>query len=223
MRRIGAPDIGHSLRRLKRNGFSPSQVFDVGAYQGDFAQLCWDVWPGASVVAFEVLEHKVKQLHDLRAQGRRLDVVPCLLGSERRDSVPFHQLETASSVLKEHVEQDVAIGHFAMNTIDHFVATTGTAPPDLIKIDVQGYELEVLQGAAKTLTQSHVILAELNFLDIHRDVPLIADLLAWLDEIGWVAYDVCGLTRRPFDNALWQADFIFVPRSSHLRQHKGWD
>jgi hypothetical protein len=39
---------------------------------------------------------------------------------------------------------------------------------------------------------------------------------------GFVAYDICGLARRPLDQALWQADFIFVPRASSLRSDKRW-
>jgi hypothetical protein len=39
----------------------------------------------------------------------------------------------------------------------------------------------------------------------------------------WIAYNICGLTRRPLDRALRQADFIFVARDSELRQNKRWD
>ena len=48
-------------------------------------------------------------------------------------------------------------------------------------------------------------------------MPLFAEIVAWLNDRDWVAYDICGLTRRPLDKALWQADLIFVPRNSPLR------
>lgn len=94
--------------------------------------------------------------------------------------------------------------------------------PDLLKLDVQGYELEVLKGAEQSLPHIRVILAEVNLLDIHQNVPLLAEIVSWLNERDWVAYDICGLTRRPLDRALWQADFIFVPRHSPLRTDKRW-
>ena len=53
-------------------------------------------------------------------------------------------------------------------------------------------------------------------------MPLLADAIAWLNDRDWVAYDICGLTRRPLDRTLWQADFIFVPRNSPLRTDKRW-
>jgi hypothetical protein len=66
------------------------------------------------------------------------------------------------------------------------------------------------------------VLAEVNLLDLHKNVPLLADLVGWMSERGWVAYDICGLTRRPLDHALWQADMIFVPSDSPLRADKHW-
>lgn len=110
-----------------------------------------------------------------------------------------------------------------MRTVDQIVKENQHARvPDLLKIDVQGYELEVLKGAEKSLPEISAILAEVNFLDIHQNVPLLSDMVAWLDARGWVAYDVCGLTRRPLDHALWQADLIFIQRASALRADKRW-
>jgi FkbM family methyltransferase len=219
--RVGSPDMCASLQRLSSNGFKPQHVFDVGAYQGDFTRVCLDVWPETRVSAFEVLDKQVRQLHRLKAAGVPVEVFACLLGAENRVGVTFHELETASSVLREHVHQLAATRQYPMRTVDAIVQQHGNAP-DLLKLDVQGYELEVLKGSERTLDQVTVILAELNLLDIHIGVPLLSDLILWLDQRGWVAYDICGLTRRPLDSALWQADFIFVRRSSPLRLDKRW-
>jgi hypothetical protein len=67
-----------------------------------------------------------------------------------------------------------------------------------------------------------VILVEVNLLDIHKDVPLVAEIITWLNARHWVAYDICGLTRRPLDKTLWQVDMIFVPHNSSLRSDKRW-
>jgi FkbM family methyltransferase len=220
---LGLPDIQVGLARLSTLGFRPGLIFDVGAYQGDFAKLAHRIWPQAELVCFEALSHKLRELEQLKSSGLPIKIVPGLIGARSSASVPFHEMETGSSVLEEQVSQDTAITYQKMRTIDEIVETDLSGRhPDLIKIDVQGYELEVLKGAEESLEHAGVILAEMNFLDIHQDVPLADEILTWLRTKGWVAYDICSLMRRPLDRALWQADFIFVPIDSELRRNKRW-
>ena len=80
----------------------------------------------------------------------------------------------------------------------------------------------MLKGAERSLPTIEIILAETNLLDIHQDVPLLADIIAWLQARAFVAYDICGLTRRPLDDALWQADVLFVRADSRFRRDKRW-
>ena len=109
-----------------------------------------------------------------------------------------------------------------MTTIDEVVGNLELQPPTFLKLDVQGYEFEVLHGAKSTLSRIEVILAEVNFIDIHRDVHLLDDLIVFLRDNSFVVYDICGMHRRPLDAALWQADFMFVQRHSYLRADKRW-
>src|SRR5688500_4523722 len=127
-----------SLQRLSSNGFKPEHIFDVGAYRGDFTKMCVDVWPATRVTAFEVLDRRVEELRRLRASGVPVDVFACLLGAENRDAVPFHEMETASSVLREHVHQLAATKQYPMRTVDVMVQQHRTGWPDLLKLDVQG-------------------------------------------------------------------------------------
>jgi hypothetical protein len=66
------------------------------------------------------------------------------------------------------------------------------------------------------------VLTEINLLDLHENVPLLHEIVAWLAERGFVAYDICGTTRRPLDDALWQTDMIFVRKDDALRRDKGY-
>jgi FkbM family methyltransferase len=220
-RRLGVPSIQFALERLKQNGFSPRHVFDVGAYQGDFAALCFDLWPETRVTCFEVLPEPLSRISEVMRKEKNLKVVPCLLGAKRADSVEFHIAETASSVLIEREHPLVERATYPMRTVDDVLEHEcfGDAP-DFLKMDVQGYELEVLKGATRTLSLVEVVLAEVNLLEIHNEVPLLADFVAWMSSREWLAYDICGLTRRPLDQALWQADIIFVPEKSSFRQNK---
>lgn len=222
-RRLGVPEIPFALDRLLAQGFAPRLVFDVGAYRGEFAAACLARWPRAEIACFEAQAARVSDLRRLQEQQRGLRVFPVLLGAAAREAVGLHEAETASSVLPEADGPEHPLVAHPMRTVDDVVRSdfAGRAP-DLLKLDVQGYELEVLRGAEESLSGVGAVLAELNLLDIHAGVPLFAELIRWLDDRGFVAFDLCGLTRRPLDQALWQTDMIFVPRESPLRADKRW-
>src|ERR1700730_6674159 len=146
-RRWDLPSIQFALERLKQNGFSPTSVFDVGAYQGDFATLCFQLWPETTVTCFEVLSEPSNKILMKADKQRNLQLIPCLLGAEIREQVEFNLAETASSVLAEQAHPQTRKAIFPMRTIDDVVERDlrGQAP-DFLKMDVQGYELEVLKG-----------------------------------------------------------------------------
>ena len=223
-RRLGVPQVEWGLELLRQQGFSPALVFDVGAYRGEFALMCRRLWPAAEVACFEAQPRAIEQLEALRRQHGAIHVCPWLLGATEKDSVVLHEAETASSVLEEHVNKAHPRASYPMTTADAAAARhfPGRAI-DLLKLDVQGYELEVLKGAGQVLKQVQVILAEVNLIDIHAGAPLLAELVSWLDARDFVAFDICGLTRRPLDRALWQADMVFVRRQHPLRADKRWE
>lgn len=221
-RRLGVPEIPLALERLRTNEFTPEHIFDVGAYSGDFARLCRKVWPSAKLTCFEVLPHRVLELRSWCARDGMAVVIESLLGAEIKSAVPFHEMETASSVLEEHIPQVKPLRSYPMQTIDSIVKSKGMMAPNFLKLDVQGYELEVLKGAQNTLSKMSVVLAEVNLIDVHKGAPLLDELVLFMRDGGFVVYDICGLARRPLDKALWQADFIFVQRESALRSDKRW-
>lgn len=221
-RRLGVPSIEASLEALAARGLRPRVVYDVGAYHGEFAKLCRRVFgPQTGVYCFEPLAEAVTVLSALERRGE-VTLVQGLVGAEDRDGVAFHEMETASSVLTEHHPTNARLARHPMRRLDTFAALPGNAPPELLKIDTQGYELEVLKGAERSLAAARVILAELNLLDIHEGVGLAGEVIGWLGQRGWVLYDICSLIRRPLDGALWQADALFVKEGDPLRSDKRW-
>ena len=221
-RRLRLPEIPVALERLGRLGFNPGLIFDVGAYRGDFARECRKIWPDARIACFEPQSSILPELRQYAMNTPQVDVFDFLLGPDERSNVILHEAETASSVLSEKDGPKHPTAAYDMRTIDSVIDSDTRLAPHFLKLDVQGYELEVLKGAASHLSEVEIILAELNFLDIHEGVSLVHEVISWLAERDWVAFDICGLTRRPLDDALWQSDFIFVPIDSAFRSDKRW-
>lgn len=221
--RLNAPDIPASLEGLASRGFAPNMIFDVGAFRGEFAREALKVWPEARVACFEPLRHGRSEIQKLQARFPRIDLHATLVGAATAESMPLHVGNSSTSLLRDSENHKYPVEHFPVTTLDDAIARHYDGkPPELLKLDVQGYELEVLKGSERSLSRMRAILSEVNLLDLHENVPLLNEIVGWLAARDFVAYDICGLTRRPLDRALWQADFIFVRRDDPLRANKGY-
>lgn len=72
---------------------------------------------------------------------------------------------------------------------------------DLIKVDVQGAELDVLRHGVKVLTSALVVECEVEFVALYKDQPLFGEVCVFLAKQGFVLHklvDVAGRCLRPF-------------------------
>lgn len=214
-------DMGRRLAHLRELGFSPRVIFDVGAATGDWARLAASIWPHAQVIGFEPNASNAPDLERCRAELPHFDFRTCFLGPERR-AVEYRDRATQTSIydLDGFVAANAGTPARAeMEVIDELVGRGELPPPDLIKIDVQGFELDVLRGAERVLAgDCQAVLAEVNFYKSHPNIPTVDEVIAFLRERGFVWYDTCGLLRRPLDDALWQMDLLFVRSDHELRR-----
>ena len=102
-----------------------------------------------------------------------------------------------------------------MVTLDTLVSRVAAdwGAPDFIKLDVQGFELSVLAGAAESLRHADFVLLEASLLPYNSGAPLLPDVLAFMTAQGFHLLDICSQLRRG-DGALIQTDLLFVNSSS---------
>lgn len=215
---LGRPDCRFSLLQLHRFGLTPRHLLDVGAYHGEWAQVCLDVWPNTSVLCIEPQQAPQAALKVFaRENAPRVVVKQGLLGDADRVSVPFADTGTGSSVLTSQQSSSTR----AMWRIDTLI-DEGLEPPDFVKIDVQGYELKVLAGFERHLKYCDLLQIELSLLPIVPGGPLLHEVVAYLKNRGFVMFDVDELIRAPSDGAVWQLDALFCREDSPLRQRRTW-
>jgi FkbM family methyltransferase len=212
-----APDMRLGLDSLARRGFSPRRILDIGAFEGEWSNMARAIWPAADLVMIEANPDKVALLRD-NPRLKNATVIESLLGPTDGADVEFHLMESGSSVFEEHSGVPRRLITLTQRTLDSMTRDLGGV--DLIKIDVQGYELEVLKGGPQTLASAQAILIELSLIEINEGAPLLDQALSFMRAAGFVAYDILELHRRPLDGAMNQIDVLFVGENSVLRGDK---
>lgn len=207
-----APDMARGLRRLAERGLQPRHVVDVGAYHGDWSLMARDIWPEAQITMVEANRDKSPILTPVAERlGAQLQFE--VLGPEDGREVVFQVMESGSSVLPENSPVARREEGRHARRLDTLLEADR---PDFIKLDVQGYELEVLRGAPDILAGAQAVLLEVSLIEINRGAPLMAEVVGFMAERGFEICDILELHRRPLDRATNQVDLLFVPRNSPM-------
>jgi len=212
------PNMRLSLRDLRRWGFKPMTAVDVGAYTGEWTTMFKSIFSDAEVLMIEPQLQKQSTLEKVCSQfDGTVHVNNSLLGAGDDREVDFIEMETGSSVFEENSPYARHTVKKKLSTLDRVVRTDRPSwnRVDFLKLDVQGYEVEVLKGSQKILKEVEFILLEASLVQVNKACPLIDEVIAVLGYSGFRLLDFCSQIRRK-DGVLWQTDLIFVNQGSRF-------
>jgi FkbM family methyltransferase len=202
------PSVWAALSQLRRRGFNPKLAVDIGAYRGEWTRMFKSLYSDCRVLMVEAQDRMAPHLGDVCASLSGVEYRIALLGRADEHTTEFFEMLSGSSVFPENS----AAPRRKMKTISLDTLLEDTAP-DLLKLDVQGYELEVLMGASRTLRHCEVALLETSLIPVNRGAPLAAEVISFMDTSGFRLVDFCSQIRLQ-DGALWQTDLLFISNSS---------
>jgi FkbM family methyltransferase len=152
------PGTHKTLQKLAKPG---DIVFDIGANIGAHTlAIAQSVGPSGKVYAFEPADFAVNKLKrnlalnpelQARTYPQQILLVASFSGQPEREIYASWPLESDGAVHPKHRGRLVSAEHAAVETLDDFVCREGISRLDLVKLDVDGHELPVLQGGGETL------------------------------------------------------------------------
>ena len=158
------------LRHLDLEG---KTVFDVGGFEGVFSMFfARAVGNSGMVVVFEPNPVNYQRILDNMALNRfgNVKVLPVALGREQGSaSLTFDPLDTGRGRVQEKIREDIMQHRRArsvtvvIQTLDRLIADGALPRPDMVKIDVEGFEADVVLGMSAMMRESKPRL----FLEVH--------------------------------------------------------
>lgn len=210
------------LARARDRGLRVKFAIDGGAADGAWAESLKQIWPAARVLSVEPREDAQAGLRRRAAGIEGMTVAQTLLGASEGE-IEFFEHSYQSSALKDASGREWGKKVTApVTTLDALVSKLGLPDPDLIKLDLQGFELECLKGASRCLGHAEAVLLEVSFIELQAGMPLIGEVVPFMAARGFRVYDVTALWHRPLDGAMAQGDFLFVSERSKLVADRRW-
>lgn len=195
-------------------------VIDVGANDGGYAQLLRRGGYKGAILSFEPLEQEHARLEKAAGQDPQWFVAPRMaLGAEAKD-VEIHVAgnSASSSVLPMNRRHEDAapesryvgvqkVPMRRLDDVDHPAIRRGESI--LLKIDTQGYEMPVLQGAEKLLPRLRGVQLELSVTQLYDGQVLYLEMMQWLQARGFELWGVMPGFVDPASARMLQFDGIF--------------
>ncbi len=148
---------------LARRGFAPQTVIDIGANEGQTAMYVLEAFPGAEIHSFEPVPPTFEKLCR-RVAPRGVHCVQQAVGRMVGEATIHVASNSLTNSLVEK-SPDSSEQRVAMTTVDAYTAERGIGSIDLLKIDTEGFDLEVLSGAERCFAEARVkfVLIEAGF------------------------------------------------------------
>lgn len=192
-------------------------VLDIGANRGQFTLAVRRWAPEAKVIAFEPLAGPAARFRRVFQGDSKVILHQAAIGPEAGEAIiHVSAADDSSSLLPISAAQqrlfpgtgEVRTETIRVGRLSDFVPAEDIKTPALLKLDVQGFELEALRGCEDLLQRFGHVYVECSFMELYIGQVLAHEVIAWLAERGFVLGGVYNMSYDGHGRAV-QADFLF--------------
>ena len=169
-------------------------IVDIGANRGQFALLARHINPEARIVSFEPQAAPAETFRRVFSTDSRTTLIEAAIGPESgQASIHLSARDDSSSLLPiSDIQSQTFSGTYEVGTASIDVLTLDSVLPSLdsfcsslLKLDVQGFEFQALQGCESLICDFSYVYCECSFVQLYSGQKLAADVIDWLSSKGW--------------------------------------
>jgi FkbM family methyltransferase len=202
------------LRMALVAGYHPETVYDIGASNGIWSEMIATVLPGAKYELFEPLAEQSGYAFDLASRMRRLKQLrlhPIALADQNGEQQIHVAQDIYGSSLRDRgdipeVRERISVKVFRL---DDYVAQNALPPPNIVKMDCQGFEDSIIRGGIQTVSQADVLFIETWLKRGYGPkTPLLSEIIEMLQPLS---FTIVELGEKFFDDRhrLYSVDAFF--------------
>ena len=205
------------LNLLKIRGFNPKYIIDVGCGYGQWTKKLFKFYPSSNYLLFDADKNNKNELNNLKKNNNKLDYKICLLSNDNKN-YKFYNMGYGSSIFEEQTSHNRNVEEISSTTLDQEIPDElKNHSNNLIKLDVQGSELKILEGLLDKINYFEVIILEVSIHNYNKDSPLFDKVMNFMYNKNYRLYDLFDLKRLGNNNSfLVQFDCVFVRNNSDL-------
>ena len=201
---------------LKKFEFEPSVIYDVGANRSEWSRNIKSLYNKSEIYLFEPIEKFEPFLKRFCKKYTESKYFMVGLGNKIESAgIDVYDDFAGSSLLYSNSNSE-RIQTIQVQTIDSLISQNKIKKADLIKIDVQGFEIKVLEGGLSCLGYSEIIILETCIYDFLPNQPILSDVILFMKKHGYIVFDFTPLIRHKKTGALRYFDTVFIKSDSKI-------
>ena len=202
---------------LLKDKINPKYILDIGCGHGEWFLKCNIFFPNATYLLFDANKINKKKLDILKKNNLNITYKICLLSSAIKE-LKFFNMGYGSSVYEEKTNFSREAEYITSSTLKHELSDLKfNSSNNIIKLDVQGSEIDILKGLGNNIIFFEIIILETSVKEYNKGSPLFIDVINFMNEKNYSLYDIYDLKRLGKNKSfLVQFDAVFVRKNSSL-------
>lgn len=212
---LSMPEAHTNILKKISETFTPNVIYDIGASTLHWTKAAKNVWPNSQLCAFDAIE-EAEKLYKSKNIKYNIGVI----SDQDNKIVKFYENKenpAGNSYYKE-IGHPNSVNVYPENsyierkamTLETIVKRNNFLLPDLVKIDVQGAELDILNGGMNIINNAKYLIIELQNVEYNRGAPLENVTIDYLQSNGWE------IVESKFSNNGPDADYLFINKNYRI-------